>query len=100
MLASPVMDPSKAPEQARAREEADRILIAFAGDNSFNWLVDKNILPFDEHFEQLSRQADVPKVLSGMRCDMLEVCNMSKAGILHCLGCLLYSPAGAWTCDI
>ncbi|GAB4815229.1 hypothetical protein N2152v2_002275 [Parachlorella kessleri] len=59
-----VMDPGKAPEQARAREKPDRILIAFAGDNSFNWLLEKNVLHFGEHFQQLSQQADVPKNLA------------------------------------
>ena len=62
MLASQVMDPGKAPEQARAREKPGRSLIAFAGDNSFNWLLEKNIQGFEEHFEQLSQQADVPKL--------------------------------------
>ncbi len=86
------MDPSRATEQARAREKPGRILVAFGGDNSFNWLLEKDILQFDEHYERLSQQPNVAKVgsryqLQSAEGAFCEIANMRGSG-------LLYTPAG------
>ena len=59
--AGQVMDPERATEQAKAREKPGRILVAFGGDCSFNWLLPRDLRPFDQNYERLRGQA-VPKV--------------------------------------
>ena len=57
-----VMDPAKATDKARKREQPGKLLISFFGDNSFGWFTQDSLVPFMSHYADKKAQPSQSKV--------------------------------------
>ncbi|KAL3526065.1 hypothetical protein ACH5RR_014437 [Cinchona calisaya] len=52
-----IYDPKDASDSALKYSQTGRLLVAYFGDGSFAWCLPSQLIPFAEHFEDMSRQS-------------------------------------------
>ncbi|KAH7847380.1 hypothetical protein Vadar_025441 [Vaccinium darrowii] len=64
-----IYDPSDASEYARKynRSQRERLLVAYFGDRSFSWCHPSQLKPFDEGYEEMSKQTDSKSFLNALQ---------------------------------
>ncbi|KAL2244138.1 uncharacterized protein LOC105156895 [Sesamum indicum] len=83
-----IYDEALATLSACLTKEKGRILVAFFGDNTYGWLEPENVVPFEPHFDEKSKQSEDHLFLAAVEEAMFEVKKRSALG----LTCKCYNP--------
>ncbi|KAL2244139.1 UNVERIFIED_CONTAM: hypothetical protein Sindi_0531900 [Sesamum indicum] len=70
-------------------KEKGRVLVAFFGDNTYGWLEPKNVIPFEPHFDDKSKQSGDHLFLAAVEEALFEVKKRSALG----LTCKCHNPS-------
>ncbi|KAL0367703.1 UNVERIFIED_CONTAM: hypothetical protein Sradi_3660400 [Sesamum radiatum] len=76
-----IYDEALATLSACLTKEKGRVLVAFFGDNTYGWLEPKNVVPFERHFDEKSKQSEDHLFLAAVEEAMFEVKKRSALGL-------------------
>ncbi|KAK4388454.1 hypothetical protein Sango_2452000 [Sesamum angolense] len=76
-----IYDEALATLSACLTKEKGRVLVAFFGDNTYGWLEPENIVPFEPHFDEKSKQSEDHLFLAAVEEAMCEVKKRSALGL-------------------
>ncbi|KAL0393242.1 UNVERIFIED_CONTAM: hypothetical protein Sradi_2547000 [Sesamum radiatum] len=62
-------------------KEKGRVLVAFFGDNTYGWLEPENVVPFERHFDEKSKQSEDHLFLAAVEEALFEVKKRSALGL-------------------
>ncbi|XP_020548111.1 uncharacterized protein LOC105157059 [Sesamum indicum] len=84
-----IYDEALATLSACLTKEKGRVLVAFFGDNTYGWLEPENVVPFEPHFDEKSKQSEDHLFLAAVEEAMFEVKKRSALG----LTCKCHNPS-------
>ncbi|KAL0367705.1 UNVERIFIED_CONTAM: hypothetical protein Sradi_3660600 [Sesamum radiatum] len=84
-----IYDEALATLSACLTKEKGRVLVAFFGDNTYGWLEPENVVPFERHFDEKSKQSEDHLFLAAVEEAMVEVKKRSALG----LTCKCHNPS-------
>ncbi|KAL0367704.1 UNVERIFIED_CONTAM: hypothetical protein Sradi_3660500 [Sesamum radiatum] len=84
-----IYDEALATLSACLTKEKGRVLVAFFGDNTYGWLEPENVVPFERHFVEKSKQSEDHLFLAAVEEAMVEVKKRSALG----LTCQCHNPS-------
>ncbi|KAL0393238.1 UNVERIFIED_CONTAM: hypothetical protein Sradi_2546600 [Sesamum radiatum] len=88
-----IYDEALATLSACLTKEKGRVLVAFFGDNTYGWLEPENIVPFEPHFDEKSKQSEDHLFLAAVEEAMCEVKKRSALGLTcKCLNPSKFRP--------
>ncbi|KAL0323476.1 UNVERIFIED_CONTAM: hypothetical protein Sangu_1966900 [Sesamum angustifolium] len=74
-------------------KEKGRVLVAFFGDNTYGWLEPENVVPFERHFDEKSKQSEDHLFLAAVEEALFEVKKRSALGLIcKCLNPSNFRP--------
>ncbi|KAK4388453.1 hypothetical protein Sango_2451900 [Sesamum angolense] len=76
--------------------EKGRVLVAFFGDNTYGWLEPENVVPFEPHFDEKSKQSEDHLFLAAVEEALFEVKKRSALG----LTCKCLNPSNFWPTEV
>ncbi|KAL0300411.1 UNVERIFIED_CONTAM: hypothetical protein Sangu_3122000 [Sesamum angustifolium] len=76
-----IYDEALATLSACLAQEKGRVLVAFFGDNTYGWLEPENVVPFEPHFDEKSKQSEDHLFLEAVEEALFEVKKRSALGL-------------------
>ncbi|KAL0318202.1 UNVERIFIED_CONTAM: hypothetical protein Scaly_2855800 [Sesamum calycinum] len=76
-----IYDEALATLSACLTKEKGRVLVAFFGDNTYGWLEPENVVPFERHFDEKSKQSEDHLFLAAVEEALFEVKKRSALGL-------------------
>ncbi|KAL0368242.1 UNVERIFIED_CONTAM: hypothetical protein Scaly_1043100 [Sesamum calycinum] len=76
-----IYDEALATLSACLTKEKGRVLVAFFGDNTYGWLEPENVVPFECHFDEKSKQSEDHLFLAAVEEALFEVKKRSALGL-------------------